>query len=364
MRERIPAHEPFFPAAALYAAAALPWSIASMRGWVPPALPGLAMPAGHAHEMLFGFLLAAVAGNQLGPLAPRVLAAMVAAWLAARASFVAAPFSMPSLAANAVFAGLLAWQLLPRLTASIRKWRNRSLPAAVLALCATAVAMQAAPRQDTPLAAVVLMALLMLFMGGRILAPAAAGHWQRAGESVSARVQPRLEGALIVLLAAAIAAIASGVRMAAGALLAIAAIVATVRLARWRPWTLRRRRDLVGLAVGYAWLGLGLGAIGAALLGGVRPVGALHLVTVGAAGTLTVQVMTLTWARLARVDPARLLLPAWATGAIALATMARVAADLDGTHAPAWLAIAASAWSAAYALVLATFARIGLRRAA
>src|SRR5690625_8011796 len=56
----------FFPAAALYAAVLLPLSVLSMLGLMP-ALPGLVSPAGHAHEMLYGFALAVVAGYLLGP---------------------------------------------------------------------------------------------------------------------------------------------------------------------------------------------------------------------------------------------------------------------------------------------------------
>jgi len=65
----------FFPAAAVYAVFVLPASVLSMTG-IASGLPGLDSPAGHAHEMLFGFALAVVAGNQLGALVGRRLAAL------------------------------------------------------------------------------------------------------------------------------------------------------------------------------------------------------------------------------------------------------------------------------------------------
>ncbi|HET9730156.1 MAG TPA: NnrS family protein, partial [Acidimicrobiia bacterium] len=51
---RVPGHRWFFPAATLYAIVVVPASIASMLGVISIA-PGLASPARHAHEMLFGF---------------------------------------------------------------------------------------------------------------------------------------------------------------------------------------------------------------------------------------------------------------------------------------------------------------------
>ena len=71
------AHAWFFPAAALYATLLLPLSVAGLLG-VLPMPPGLAQPLGHAHELLFGYALAVVAGYLLGPQPqPRCLALRV-----------------------------------------------------------------------------------------------------------------------------------------------------------------------------------------------------------------------------------------------------------------------------------------------
>ena len=339
-----------------------------MRG-AGPALPGLAFPAGHAHEMLFGFGLAAVAGNQLGPLPRATLGLLFGTWLVARVAFLAGPHSVAAMLANAAFAALLALQLAPRLAGRVRKWRNRALPAAVAALCAAAIAMQAALRLGSGgaqsvvlLGGVLVMALLMLFMGGRIIAPTAAGHFHKQGIDLAVRVQPRLEGTLILVMLGALAAFASGMPRIAGGALAVAAAVGAVRLARWRPWSLAGRRDVACLTIGYAWLVAGLAAIAAALVANVRPVTAIHVVTVGAMGTLVVNVMSLTWARLARRDPAQLALPSWATAAIAVATVARAAADVHPAQANAWFGLAAAAWAAAFVLLLACFVRISRAR--
>ena len=359
----IAAHAIFFPMGAAYAAIALPASVAAMLGG--PAIPGLAGPAGHAHEMLFGFALAIVAGNQLGPVPIARLALLAGAWLAGRIAFDIAPASIAAAAANAAFAGLLALHLVPRLVARVRKLRNRALPAAIVALGATAVGMEAAIHAGSArvqhtllLAGVTLIALVMGFMGARIIAPAAAGHFHRRGHVLAAREQPRLEGVFVVAMLVALAALPFEAARVGGAALALAAAVCAVRLARWRPWRLVGSRELLGLAVGYAWLAAGLAGMAGALFTDASPVTALHLVTIGAMGTLTIQVMALTAARLARRDPARLVLPAVATALVALATIGRVAADLVPSHRIPALALAAAAWSLAYALLIVSLARI------
>lgn len=361
---RVPGHALFFPAAALDAAVVLPASIAGFLGIVAP-LPGLAFPAGHAHEMVFGFALAAVAGDQLGPTPRGRLAVLFASWLVARIAFLAAPHGLFAALANGAFAALLAWNLAPRLITRAKKMRNRALPVAIAALCACALAIQVGLQVGSGtlqraalVIAILVLGLLMLWVGGRIIAPAAAGQAWRQGKELQARVQPRLEGALIVAMLAAVAAAATSFERAAGIAVIAAAGLAAVRMARWRLWALRGRPDLLCLGAGYGWLALGLACIGVALLSGSHLVTALHVVTVGAMGTLTINVMALTWARLARRDPARAALPVWSTLLIAAATLARVATDFGVADPRTLLLAAAGCWSAAYLLLLVLFVRM------
>jgi uncharacterized protein involved in response to NO len=51
----------------------------------------------------------------------------------------------------------------------------------------------AAGERAIPVVAVVLFAMLMVFMGGRIIAPVVAGQFYRQGHKLDARVQPRIE---------------------------------------------------------------------------------------------------------------------------------------------------------------------------
>ena len=322
----------FYPAAALYAAAFLPISILAM---------GVRGPLWHAHEMLFGFALAVVAGNQLGTLTGGRLYALVAPWGAARGGVLAAPGSLAAGALNVAFAALLALHAAPRLFGAAKKWRNQALPATLVALCAAVIAFHFFSLGFQP--AVLLLALLMLFMGGRLVAPAVAGQLERQGLRLAARVQPRIEGALIVAMALAVlASLFSEMNLVLGGLCVLAGVLAAVRLWRWRLWALRGRPDLVCLASGYAWLAAGL-----VVYGVLRDTVALHFITVGALGTLTFNVMALAWLLKARRDPARSRLVVWGTALIAAAALGRAAGE--------YLA-AALAWSLAFTLLLALFA--------
>ncbi len=358
----------FFPLATTYAIFVLPASVLAMLG-LAPAFPALASGTGHAHEMLFGFALAVVSGNQLGPIAAKRLALLVGLWMAARLAFLVAPQSIAAAAANIAFAVLLAVQLGPRLFGSAKKWRNQALPLVLTAICASAVVLELALSLDflaaqrvTLAVAVLLFAALMVFMGGRIIGPTAAGHFHRQGGKLDARVQPRVEGGLLVALAIAIVASAFGTAPAAVALAAaatcVAGVLAFIRLLRWRLWDLRGRPDLLCLAAGYGWLAAGLLLYGLALAAGRHATAALHLVTVGALGTLTLNVMLMTWSLKARVDPSRSPVPIWATLLIGAAALARAFAGLGIGEPRALLLCAALCWSMAFALLLVRLMRL------
>lgn len=357
----------FFPLATLYALAVLPLSVLSMLARTD-AFPALASSTGHAHEMLFGFALAVVVGNQLGRITARRLALLAGLWVIARATFLWEPNGIAAAAANSAFAALLASQLAPRLLASAKKWRNEALPLVLTAICACAVAFQVAGQARWPAAqhailsvAVLLYALLLLFMGGRIIAPAVAGQFYRQGGNLDARVQPRIEGGLIIATAVAIVAspFASWrpIALVAAAAAALAGLLSIVRLVRWRLWVLRGRPDLYCLAAGYGWVALGLLAYGAALALGRYQTAALHVITVGALGTLTLNVMAMTWTLKAGQDPSRARVRVAATILIAGATLARVLAGLGTLDPQVLLLIAAAAWAGAFALLLVLLVR-------
>lgn len=361
MRRTLLAYEVFYPAAALYAVFVLPASVLAMTG-SPGTLHALADPAVHAHEMLLGFALSVVAGNQLGPAGGRAIAAMLLLWTAARGAILLAPANLLAGVLNAAFAGSLAFHIVPRLFGSAKKLRNQALPAVLAALCAATIywqfgryASDHGVSRTLVLATVLLFALLMLFMGGRILAPAVAGQLYRQGERLDARVQPRLEAALLVAGAIAAGALLVPRLQIVGAVAAGAAgALALLRLARWRLWAVRGRLDLLCFAAGYGWLGVGLVALGASLIAGRYENAAVHLITIGALGTLTFNVMATSWMLRARHAPPDAMTVLWGTGLLAAATGFRL---LGAFYPRPWLLIAAACWSGAFAVLVVLFRR-------
>lgn len=361
-RPRLHAERIFFPAAALYGAIALPLSVHGMLTGDAVA-PGFARVAGHAHELLFGYALAVVAGFLVTQATRCELGGLFGLWLLARVGFIVSPGSAVALAANGAFAALLAALVVPQFIRGAKKLRNKAIAPILIALCLAALAFQIALGASRPWlqflaleSAVLVFALLMLFMGGRIIAPAAAGAIERSGGHLEARVQPRLEGSLLIVLALALAALLlpQG-RSLAGTLALVGAGIALVRLLRWRLWDCRGRPDLWCLGIGYGWAIVGLLLLGLTWSVALLPSGtATHAVTVGALGTLTTGVMARIRLTRRKRDPARArLLPAMAL-LMGLAAVLR----LTGSASVQALALAAASWTGAQILLLILLVRV------
>lgn len=354
-RPTLPAWRLFFPLAALHAAITVPLTLVVFYHGLPLGL--IASPAAHGRELLFGFALAVIAGYLLGPLSRRGLLGLAALWLVARIGGLVGPEALPVLLADALFAVLLAWRLVPRFQAA-KKWRNRMLSPLLGLLCLLAIASLAGRLVQHGMLspalmrhAVLWLVLLMTFMGGRVLAPAINGHLMASRRQAGAGVQPRLEAVLIVLLGATpLLAPWSATASLAAPLTAAAGLLVLWRLWRWRPWACRQRPDLLGLLLGYAWLGFGLLLAARVLWLGQPLGGVLHAFTVGALGTLASGIMLRQAILRAKGRPERepLLLP--------LALLFTVAAVLRLVAFPAgaaWLPLlwaSALAWSLAWLL--------------
>ncbi|MFI8463296.1 NnrS family protein [Stutzerimonas stutzeri] len=344
----------FFLAAALYAALILPYSVLALLGLLP-ALPGLATSAGHAQEMLFGFALAVTAGYLLGPQRLRFTLTLLGCWALARLSFLLWPGSWLALASAAIFATGLAWKVLPRFLGAAKKWRNQSVAPVVagLSLLSAIASGSFGAGFDRLMLeeALLLLATLMFFMGGRIIAPAVAGYAQSRGWRLDARVQPHIEGAVLILFGLALLLNLLPwplTRQLTGAVLVAAAVLTTIRLLRWQPWRCARP-ELLTLLLGYAWLAIGLLLLGLGTLLPALPLNAtLHALTVGALGSLTFAVMARTRLIYRFRDPAA---QRWIQGVallISLAALARVLPAVLSQPHPAWLLLAAGCWSLAF----------------
>ena len=359
---------PFFLAAALWAALAIPLWLAVYAGdtRVPSALPPLAW---HVHEMVFGFAAATVAGflltaipNWTGrmPLQGRALALLVLLWASGRiavlfsAAIGAPAAAIVDLSFPAVFLAVVAREILAG-----RNWRNLPMLGALSLLLignllvhfdALGIAETAALGNRIGLATLL---MLISLVGGRII-PSFTRNWLTKMRPKTA--PPAGEGrfdriALVVTgLALACWAMAPDAAMTPWAAL-VAGVATASRLSRWRGLSVAREPLLLILHLGYAWLALGLLLLGLnRLVELLPPTAALHALTVGAVGTMTLAVMSR--ASLGHTSRPLSIGPGTKTiyVLITMAAVLRVLSPLAGDHTELVLSLAGAAWSGAFGL--------------
>jgi uncharacterized protein involved in response to NO len=373
----------FFLLAPLYAACAIADWILVYSGVIDP--PSAASPTlWHAHEMIFGFAAAGVAGFFLTAVpnwtgAPYVrglpLAALSGLWLLGRLAMHAGVALPPALAATIDLAFLPALAALvapPLLRAGLG--RNAVLIGVLFALWTADLAMQAELAGvslgiDWPIgsrgarAAIDILALLITVIGGRIVPAFTMTYLQLRGEPRLPRSVSALDrlaiGSMAMLLIADLIFPGTAVT---GSLALVAAVVQAARLSLWRGLATLRMPILLVLHLGYAWLVAGLALKGgAAFIDGLSETGALHALTVGAVGTMMMAVMS----RAALGHTGRKLVAHPVTGAayalISLAALLRLAAPALPAAAPYVMTGSAVAWSLAAVLFLSVYAPILIR---
>jgi uncharacterized protein involved in response to NO len=373
---------PFFLAAGLYAVIAVgawAWILVAGRapfGELPPHL-------WHGHEMLFGFIGAAIAGFLLTAVpswtgsrgfagAPLVL--LSALWLAGRVAFAsAAVLPWPAVAAaELAFLPLLAF-LIGR---SLVQERNRNFPMLVIVAVLWGIdgwflwALAAADYLQAGLAlrtGIGVLLLLVTVIGGRIVPAFTANALRARGIAAEITTRKPVEVATIgsMALAVVVDALAPG-QQAAGIVALIAALAQAVRLAGWR--SLRTFDDPIVwvLHAAYAWLPLGLALKAVHLLAGA-PWAAqwLHALTIGVAAMMIMAVMT-------RASLGHTGRPLVVARSIAVAYALLLGAALVRVFGPALLPAsylatvetAALLWIAAFAIYVAVYAPILTRERA
>lgn len=292
----------FFLSAALIAAVLVPlWVFLLTRG----GLDNLALPPmlWHQHEMLAGFLNAAIAGflltavcNWTGarPVAGGRLLAVWLLWLAGRLAMTfAGTWPMAASVIDLAFMPVLAW------LAGIRIWHARQyrqlVLMMVLAFCwVLDLLFHLSGSPHYLHALVVLAAVLILIIGGRIT-PAFTRNWLQARGRDSARVRtiPWMTPVglgLALMVAVLVALDIKGTLLAVLAL--AAALMASLRLAGWSSWQIRDEPLLWILHLGHVWVVLGLVLLALAQWHWVAPTSWLHALGAGAMGTTIMGVMT------------------------------------------------------------------------
>ena len=291
----------FYLIAGAYAALSVGvWSL-QFAGWLPGA-PLVQGPLWHAHEMLFGYTFAVIAGflftavrnwTQQATPTGAPLAALGALWIAGRVlSFT--PWRAWSAVTDALFAVGIAVGIARPLIASGNR-RNYFFIAVVLAIGAANLAFYAgiagwseySPQRALWLAADVVLFVISV-VAGRVVPMFTNNAVQGAGARRMQVVEYASLGAIIALALADL----DGAVVFAGVIAAFAALAHGVRLALWSPLATRRTPLLWILHVSYAWLVAHLALRALAGFGYVSPTVAMHALTVGAIGGMTLGMMT------------------------------------------------------------------------
>ena len=359
---------PFFLGSAIWAAIGVPlWLCAYMNGLVVPT----ALPASiwHAHEMVFGFAAATVAGflltaipNWMGrmPLQGRPLAGLVFLWAIGRVAvllsgMIGAPMAaVADLSFPTAFLAAVAREIIAG-----RNWRN--LPVlgalALLLIGNLLVHLDALGLADTAQLGnrlgLVTLLLLISLVGGRII-PSFTRNWLvKNRPAVSPpRAEDRFDIAALVVTAIALLGWAAAPDNAVtDSAVVIAGIAVALRLSRWRGLHTSAEPLLLILHIGYGWLALGLLLLGANGFFDLLPAtAALHALTVGAIGTMTLAVMT----RATLGHTGRPLAAGPVTkaiyGLITMAAILRILSPVGGAELEPVLWAAGAAWSGAFGL--------------
>jgi len=329
----------------------------------------------HAHEMAFGYGAATVAGFLLtyipnwtsrAPLQGAALAVLVVLWIAGRLAMLSADRLGAPLAAGLdlafplVFLGVVAREIMAG-----RNWRNLSVVAALTLLLGANLLVHLGAAGDPDLEGVgnrlgiATLLMLVSFIGGRII-PGFTRNWltsQRPETSAPASFGLVDRVALAATAVALVVWVARPDTAAAAWAALVAGLANAVRLARWQGLRVLREPLLWVLHAGYAWLAVGfLLLAGSHILCVLPPTAALHALTVGAIGTMTLAVMT----RASLGHTGRPLVAGAGTttiyALITLAAVLRLLAPLASSHYALVLDVAGTVWSAAFALFVLLYA--------
>lgn len=359
---------PFFAAAALFGALAIPlWmlvyngTILTQSLWAPMDL--------HAHEMIFGFIAAVVAGflltavpNWTGrlPLQGLPLAGLVSLWFLGRigALFAATLGPWMWLAIDLAFPIALFAAIAREIIAG-QNWRNlRVLVILGGLIVANACFHAQALHGDAGVArraGLALMVILVALIGGRII-PSFTANWLRP---LGGRLPIPFNRFDALTMAISVAALSSWVAVPesnlTGVLALIASVLNMVRLIRWAGDRTLSEPILLILHIGFAFIPLGFALLGVAILTGTfSTVAAIHAWGVGACGIMPLAVMTrVALAHTRRTIHADMIITS-VYGLALLAALARIfVAITPQHHAVLWMA--AFAWSSAFLLFFARY---------
>ncbi|MGH7073378.1 MAG: NnrS family protein [Stellaceae bacterium] len=356
---------PFFFAAGF-------WAMAALALWIVMFATGAAIPsrfdplAWHIHEMLFGFVMAAIAGflltaipNWTGrlPVHGAPLALLAGLWLLGRIACLISAL-MPAwlaITADLSFPVVLVAVIVREIVGG-RNRRNLPMVVPVVVLGIANLLMHLAangvgvPRGLGWRLGLVATIILISVMAGRIV-PSFTRNWLVKRRVSTLPIVPGwIDRAALGVLHAGLFGWAFFPDLRPiGALLLLGAALNLWRLLRWRGSATTAEPLLLILHIGYGWLVLGSALLGLAVLDARMPLSAaIHALTAGAIGTMILAVMT----RVTRGHTGRELSADGATRLIyvlvTLAAMTRVAAEFAADWMVPLLIVSAGLWIAAF----------------
>jgi uncharacterized protein involved in response to NO len=356
---------PFFLSAALFAGLAIPIWVLILSGTDHPPF-FYAARDWHVHEMLFGFLPAVMTGFLLTaipnwtdrpPIRGLPLLWMLIVWVAGRLVIaVPCPPSFVIVTVDGTFLILLALVVWREIVAA-KAW-DRSPIGVLIGLYAGAnvlfhlLALRGVETDLPERMAVTFIMMLLTLIGGRIT-PAFTSEYLAGQDNVGPALPfSRLDGLAIILATmAAILWTSQPQAAATGWILVAGGVANLLRLSRWRGWRTWREPLVLILHLGYGWVALSMLTLGTAILGlGLKPADAVHALTTGAVGSMTLGIMTrVTLGHTGRprhAGPTTVMIYLLAN----VGAILRVFGTMTGLSLNLTLGLAAAAWSGAYLL--------------
>ncbi len=367
---------PFFLGAALFAGLAVPTWIVMLAGGGEG--PGLAAPRDwHVHEMLFGFLPAVITGFLLTAvpnwtdrpaIKGRLLMALFCLWLAGRV-VLALPWFTPVVSALVDAAYLLTLAgVLWREIAAGKSWNHAPIALLISLYALSNIvfhigAVNGGATDFSERMALALDLTLLAFIGGRVTPTFTREFLSQEGRARTPAAFSRFDVLAVGLVAlVAVMWTIQPQAVVTGWLMLAAGAVNAVRLLRWYGWLTWREPLVFVLHWGYGWLTLSMLLLGCAILGiGLPKEDAVHALTTGAVGVMTLGVMTR--ASLGHTGRPRHAGPS-TVGIYLLVTLGailRVFGPSTGLSTTLVLGSAAASWSGAYLLFALVYGPFLLR---
>jgi uncharacterized protein involved in response to NO len=328
----------------------------------------------HVHEMVFGFLASVITGflltampnwTERPPIRGLPLMLLWAIWLVGRLASTA-PWFTPLVSAlmDSVFLVIVAGIVWREILAA-KAWDR--LPMGVLiSLFASAnllfhgLFLNHAATDLAERMALVLVMVLLALIGGKITPGFTEDFFIQEGVSKQPAPFSWFDGlsVLVVGLAGFAWMINLGARVTGGAFV-VAGVIHLIRLSRWYGWLTWREPLVLILHVGYGWLAMSFLILAGAILGfGLHVEEAVHVLTTGAVGVMTLAVMTRAslghTGRAKHAGPLTILIYLL----VNLGALLRVFGPNLTLSGDVIIGVAAGCWSGAYLLFIAGYGHI------